>query len=50
MKANADVLRKERGMQIATTEGYIKNVKDKYLKVKSQSFDGFYIVEKTEIG
>ena len=50
MKINADVLRKERGTQIANTEGCIKNVKDKYWKVKSQSFDGFYIVEKTEIG
>lgn len=50
MRINADVARKERGMQIATTEGCIKNVKDKYWKVKSQTYDGYWIVEKTEIG
>jgi putative transposase len=50
MIINADVLRKERGMQIASVEGNVKNVKDKYWKVKSQTYDGYWVVEKTEIG
>lgn len=50
MCLSADDLRKEKGNKIAHTEGCIKNVKDKYWKVKSQSFDGHYIVENTEIG
>ena len=50
MNINVDVLRKERGTQIASVDGCVKYVKDKYWKVKSQSFDGYYIVEKTELG
>jgi len=50
MKVDANELRKERGNKIAHTEGCIKNVKGKYWKVKSQSDDGFYVVEKIEIG
>jgi transposase-like protein len=50
MKLDANELRKERGNKIAHTEGCIKNIKGKYWKVKSQSGDGHYIVENTDIG
>jgi transposase-like protein len=50
MYVNADAIREDKGTQISNLKDGIKCIKDKYYKVKSQSFDAYYVVEKTEIG
>ena len=47
MYVNADAIREDKGTQISNLKDGIKCIKDKYYKVKSQSFDAYYVVEKT---
>ena len=50
MFVSADAIREDKGTQISNLKDGIKCIKDKYYKVRSQSFDAYYVVENTEIG
>lgn len=50
MKQNADKKREEKGKRIATKKDAVKCLSDNRYRVRSQSSNGMYYVENTEIG
>ncbi len=50
IKPNADKIREEKGKRIADKKDAIKCLSDNRYRVRSQSGNGMYYVEKTEIG
>lgn len=50
MKHNADLVRQNKDDKIAHKKDAIKRMSEIRYRVKSQSGNGFYFVEKTEIG
>jgi len=50
MITNADAVRKEKGTRIANTDNCVFHVDDTKYKVVSQSGNGYYDIEETDIG